>query len=211
MRRLGRLALAAGTLMLAACGSQAKTPTLAPAPARSLPTTSQTTPPSRPAATGTSTAPVTPSGGSEASSTRSAPEPAFASPPAQGEGLSAASATVRSLGYTPVSTSDYHPTQTLRVLTGTRAGSSDGHAQQAFFFVDGRYIGTDSREPSAMLTVVSQGDTEVTLAYALYRPGDAPCCPGAGQARVRFQLDNGKLAALDPIPPAHSSAGTSRK
>jgi hypothetical protein len=27
---------------------------------------------------------------------------------------------------------------------------------------------------------------------------------------VRFQLDNGKLTALDPIPPANSATGTSR-
>ena len=81
------------------------------------------------------------------------------------------------------------------MLIGTRNGSSDGHGQQAFFFVNGRYIGTDSKQPSASVHLVSQGDTEVTLAYSL---------SGARQATVRFQLNNGKLTPLDPIPPASS-------
>ena len=63
--------------------------------------------------------------------------------------LGAAVAVVRAHGYTPDDTSEYHPGQTLRVLVGTRTGSGDGYGQQAFFFVDGRYIGTDTKEPSA--------------------------------------------------------------
>ena len=111
------------------------------------------------------------------------------------EGLSAAEAVVQAKGFTVDATSDYHPNQTLRVLVGTRTGSAEGNGQQAFFFVDGRYIGTDAKQPSASVHVVSQGDTEVTLAYAL---------SGGGQATVRFQLNNGKLVPLGPIPSASS-------
>jgi len=97
------------------------------------------------------------------------------------------------------------------VLVGTRTGSGDGYGQQAFFFVNGRYIGTDAKTPSATLRVSSQNDTEVTLAYPLYRKTDALCCPGGGTAHVHFQLNNGKLMPLDPIPPASSSTGLSRQ
>jgi hypothetical protein len=93
------------------------------------------------------------------------------------------------------------------VLIGTRTG----FGEQAFFFVNGRYIGTDSTEPSATLHVVNQNDTEVTLAYPLYRKGVPLCCPGGGQAQVHFQLNNGKLVPLDPIPPASSTNGLSRQ
>ena len=55
---------------------------------------------------------------------------------------------------------------------GTRSGSADGYGQQVFFFVDGRFIGTDTKEPSASLKVISQNDTETVVAYRLYRPGD---------------------------------------
>jgi hypothetical protein len=89
--------------------------------------------------------------------------------------------------------------------------SSDGHGQQAFFFVNNGYIGTDAKEPSATVKVVSQSDTEVTLAYPLYRSSDPLCCPGGGQTTVTFQLNNGKLTPLGPIPPASSTTGLSRQ
>jgi hypothetical protein len=120
-------------------------------------------------------------------------------------------AVVKAHGYTPSDTSQYHPNQTLRVLVATRTGSADGYAQQAFFFVGDRYIGTDASAPSAGIRLVSQGDTEVALAYRLYRPGDPLCCARGGEATVRFQLNNGRLVALDPIPPVSSSTGTSRQ
>jgi hypothetical protein len=117
---------------------------------------------------------------------------------------------LRARGYTPNDVSQYHPTQTLRVLVGTRSGSADAHVQQAFFFLNGRYIGTDTSQPSATIHVVGQSDTEVTLAYALYRPHDALCCPSGGEAKVSFQLDNGMLAPMQAIPPASSATGLSR-
>ena len=165
-------------------------------------------------ATGTATQPTTSATGtSTPSRTRTAPAPAFAEKEkaATSEGLAAALAVVRAHEYVAKDTSDYHPRQTLRVLIGTGASSNDGYDKQAFFFVDGRYIGTDSSRPSAQVSVVSQSDTEVTLAYALYRPNDPLCCPGGGQAKVRFQLNNGQLQPLEEIPPVSSSAGLSRQ
>jgi hypothetical protein len=170
---------------------------------RSSATTPATTTPST-----TSSAPS--SGGTPAGTTRTAPEPAFTEHEQHGEGAAAATAVVRAHGYTPTDPSEYHSNQTLRVLVGTRTGSSDGHGQQAFFFVDGRYIGTDTKEPSASVRVVSQGDTEVTLSYPLYRSSDPLCCPSAGRATVRFQLNNGRLAPLEAIPPASSTSGLAR-
>ncbi len=103
------------------------------------------------------------------------------------------------------------PNTTLVRPSGCSSGPAPAPAtaigQQAFFFVDGRYIGTDAKEPSASVKVVSQSDTEVTLAYPLYRHSDPLCCPGGGQATVHFVLDNGRLQALDPIPPASSTHG----
>jgi hypothetical protein len=159
-----------------------------------------------PTSTGTST---TGAGGVEA--TRTSTAPAFTKQTAGAEGLGTALATVKAHGFTVGDTSEYHSAQTLRVLVGTRTGSGDGYGQQAFFFVGGRYIGTDASQPSANIKVVGQSDTEVTLAYPLYRPHDPLCCPGAGQATVHFQLNNGHLVPLDPIPPASSQTGTSRQ
>jgi hypothetical protein len=198
---------AVGTVaLLVGCGSGTKTVTVssAPAVAQTGATTTQ-------AAKMPTTATTTTGGESTTSgTTRGAPEPAFAQEKAAPEGATAAAAVVRSKGFTPNDTSQNHPNQALRVLVATRTGSGDGYAQQAFFFVNGRYIGTDTREPSATLRVVSQSDTEVTLAYPLYRKNDPLCCPGGGQATVHFQLNNGRLTALDPIPPVERSNGLSR-
>jgi len=207
------LALLLGTstaLLLAACGSATKTVSVAGSPPVSQTASTATHPPGT-----TSTASTTPAapavgsgGGTPApAGTRTAPEPAFTEKEDSAEGLSAATAVLRAKGFTPTSTSVYHPNQTLRVLIGTRSGSSDGYGQQAFFFVNGRYIGTDAKEPSATVGVISQSDTEVTLAYPLYRKGDALSGPSGGVAKVRFQLNNGQLEPLDPIPPATSATG----
>ncbi len=207
------LGLAAGSL-LAACGAQTRTVTVAGAPAVTQATAASTQTTATAATTtqtSTAPAPASAAGGTPApSTTRSAPEPAFTEHAAGAEGVGAATAAVRAHGYTPDNTSEYHPTQALRVLVGTRTGSTDGYDQQAFFFVNGRYIGTDAKEPSASVKVVSQNDTEVTLAYPLYRHGDPLCCPGGGQATVHFQLNNGRLTALGTIPPASSTDGLSR-
>jgi hypothetical protein len=96
------------------------------------------------------------------------------------------------------------------VLVGTRTGSGDGYGQQAFFFVNGRYIGTDTKDTSATVKVVSQSDTEVTLGYPLYRSSDPLSSPSGGEARVTFALNNGRLTPLGKIPPANSS-GLSRQ
>jgi hypothetical protein len=202
------LALGAGAgALIGGCGSSTKTvsdTSPPPSQAATQPTSSSST--AKPKVS------TQANGGTVAQgSTRSAPEPAFTRSQAPAEGASAATALVRAKGFTPNDTSQYRSNQTLRVLVGTRTGSGDGYGQQAFFFLNGRYLGTDAKQPSAKLRVASQSDTEVTLAYPLYRKNDPLCCPGGGTASVRFQLNNGRLTALDPIPPAQSSSGTSRQ
>jgi hypothetical protein len=198
---------------LGGCGSQTKTVTVAGAPAVTQSAATSTHTATTAPTTSTAPAPTTTAGGAAApSATHTAAEPAIAQPEAnsEAEGLDEAVAVLKAKGYTPNETSQYHSNQTLRVLVGTRAGSSDGYDQQAFFFVNDRYIGTDAKEPSATVKVVSQSDTEVTLAYPLYRQGDPLASPSGGQATVRFQLNDGKLTPLNPIPPASSATGLSR-
>ena len=207
MRRISHACtVGALTVVLLGCGSQTKTVTVASTPPAPATTSTAATVPttSSPKQTTTTSKSTTPS------STHTAPEPSFAEGESKAGGASAAAAVLEARGYTPNDTSEYHPEQTLQVLVGTRTGSGDGYGQQAFFFLDGRYLGTDTKEPSAKLKVVSQSDTEVAIAYPLYRSSDPLCCAGGGQRIVHFQLNDGKLAAMDAIPPAHSSTGVSR-
>lgn len=216
---------AAGGVLLGGCGGGTTTVTVPGAPAGAAGAqvrahTSSTASTASPSARTTATTGAGGSGaagtsGQPTSTTRTAPAPAFVhggSAEAAGSAeAKAAAAVLAAHGYTAGDLSQYHPGQTLRVLVGTRAGSTDGYNQLAFFFLGSRYLGTDSSQPSAAVRVVAQSDTEVTLAYALYRPHDTECCPSGGEARVRFQLDNGALVPLDPIPPAAASAALSRQ
>jgi hypothetical protein len=212
---LAALALGASSAVLGGCGSsQTKTVSVAGAPTltNTAPTTTTQSTPTTTATTTATTAPTGTAGGTAAPGpTHTASEPEFTQQESHAEGVSEAAAVLKARGYAPAETSQYHPNQTLRVLIGTKAGSSDGYDQQAFFFVGGRYIGTDTKEPSASVKVLSQSDTEVTLGYPLYRAGDPLASPSGGQATVHFQLNNGKLTALNPIPPASSTAGTARR
>lgn len=196
-------------LACAGCGSTTKTVSVSSAPA---PTSTTTTSSTSTTTTASSTS-VTSLPSSTTSATRTASAPAFTHPSdsTTSQDAAAAVAVVHAHGYTARESSQYHPNQTLGVLVGTRSGIGDGYRQQAFFFVNGRYLGTDSSQPSATLHVVSQSDTQVTLAYPLYKSHDALCCPSGGEARVTFQLNNGKLTPLQPIPPATSTGGLSRQ
>jgi len=210
--------LAAGfvcaALMGGCGGSSTKTVSVSSAPAETE-TIATATATKRTQTSTTSSTTSAATTGAGTSATRTASAPAFThqgGSEATPQGATAtAAAVVRARGYTPNDTSQYHPDQTLRVLVGTRTGSGDGYAQQAFFFVDGHYIGTDTSQPSASIKVVSQSDTEVTLAYPLYRAHDPLCCPSGGSATVNFQLNNGHLTPLQSIPPASSQAGLSRQ
>ena len=207
--------LAVGLLALSGCGSGGtKTVSVSgatPPGTTARHTTTTGTTPSSPKTTATTKTGTSTTAQGSAETTRTTTAPAFTKESTSTEGVNAAVAVVKAHGYTAGDTSDYRPDQTLRVLVGTRTGSGDGYGQQAFFFVGGRYLGTDTREPSASVKVVAQSDTEVTLAYPLYRPHDPLCCASGGQTTVRFQLNNGRLVPLGTIPPVSSQTGLSRQ
>jgi hypothetical protein len=204
-RHLPLLLMAAVVLATGGCGSSGtKTVSVSsalPSESATQRTTTTGTTKSSPTTTAPANTTTSTNGTGGVETTRTSSAPAFTKESASGEGLGAAVALVKARGYTAGETSTYRPEQTLRVLVGTRTGSSDGYGQQAFFFVDGRYIGTDTSEPSSSVKVVGQSDTEVTLAYPVYKTGD-PLSKPSGEKTVRFQLNNGRLLALGPIPAA---------
>jgi hypothetical protein len=104
---------------------------------------------------------------------------------------------------------DYRPDQALKVLIGIRRMAL--RAEQAFFFVGDRFIGTDTAEPSGAIEVLAQSDTQITLGYGLYRPGDALCCASAGVARVTYVWNGTRLVPRGAIPTADPGASVSRR
>jgi hypothetical protein len=118
---------------------------------------------------------------------------------AQRRQRAAAAAVLRDQGYRPQRLAAYDPSHTLRVLIGRRDGG-----QRAFFFVRGRYIGTDATTDSSRMRLLGTGERSVTVSYRLFARGDQSCCPTGGSVRVRFRWDGKALSPDNAIPPASS-------
>jgi LppP/LprE lipoprotein len=164
--------------------------------------------------TQTVTAPATTSTGSGTSAGSGAATGTTPAPPPNPNAplsLHAAEQTLDARGFATLTERDFRPGQRLKVLVGVRRGSADARTQQAFFFVGDRFIGTDTADTSAGISVVDQGDDHVTLDYALYKPSDALCCPSAGSAQVTYRWDGTRLLPQGAIPPSASGAAASRR
>ncbi|TMK40108.1 MAG: LppP/LprE family lipoprotein [Actinobacteria bacterium] len=202
---LGAVAALLATTATGCGSSSSSSHTKSTATAATGPTAATTatgpTAPSRP-----HTTPTAPSG----AGTGGTPAPSTGGG-AVAHGRSAAIALVARQGYSVTDPSTYRSDQTLRVLVGATGKKMTGRVQRAFFFVNDRYLGTDTSAPSAGITVAGQDDTSVTLSYRLFRPSDPLCCPSGGRRSVRFVLDNGELAPSRPIPPADPRAALSRR
>lgn len=108
-------------------------------------------------------------------------------------------------GYDVADPSTYDSEQTLNAVIGVNTDSVTGRNDLAFFFVNGKYIGTDTQDESAEIKFKGSAGDTVTLAYTLFRQSDPGCCPTGGSQSVRYQWDGEELVPLDPIPPMYSS------
>ncbi|MGV0791185.1 LppP/LprE family lipoprotein [Mycolicibacterium sp. XJ1819] len=79
------------------------------------------------------------------------------------------------------------------------SGDASDSPQQVLFFDRGSPVGTPTPDPRPYLTVTTVGDDTVAVGYQ-WRQGDEPACCPTGVGSARFQVDNGELKALDPIP-----------
>jgi LppP/LprE lipoprotein len=149
---------------------------------------------------------VSPSTSGGAAGTTTATAPPAANPP-----VAEAVADVKAKGYAVADTGTYDPEQRLSVLIGVLKGSADGTAQKAFFFADGRLIGTDTADVSANVQVATQSADEIGLRYSLYKGKDPQCCPTDGAVIVDYSWDGTSLKPLQAIPPSSISADGSRR
>jgi hypothetical protein len=187
-------ALAALVLLaLAGCGGGA--PTVA-----SSRTATVTRTVTAPATSGTTTS------GTASGTTAAQPPP----DPNASLSLNAAEQTLDARGYAALTERDWRPDQPLKVLLGVRRGSGP-RAEQAFFFVGDRFIGTDTQDPSGQLEVAAQGGDSITRGYGVYRPSDAIDGPSGGSAQVTYRWTGTRLVPQDPIPTAAPEAPLSRR
>ncbi len=195
-RRRAPLA-ALALLLLAGCGGGSHTTAAVTAPM----TVTRTV-------TSQGSTPPTTSAGTTTGSGTTAPAPPNPNAPLT---LRTAEQTLNARGFATLTERDFRPDQPLKVLVGVRRGSADARTQQAFFFVGDRFIGTDTADTSAGISVVDQSADHVTLAYELYKPADAMCCPSAGMGQVTFRWNGTRLVPQGTIPASQSSAAGSRR
>ncbi len=86
-----------------------------------------------------------------------------------------------------------------RAAAAVRIGGASGPVK-AFFFGDGKFLGTDTPDGSGGLSAKRGNGSEVVLSYPIYDAGAPQCCPSRTQD-VRFSWTAGQLDVLDPIPP----------
>jgi len=134
------------------------------------------------------------------------PTPATSSPPPAAENtteLTTAQDAVTARGFTPKGTADFLDSwpSGLHAIVAKDNARADGYAQRAFFFVHGRFVGTDQKEPSATVKLAWRSDNTIALSYAAYKTGEKLCCPTGGAIIVRYKWNGTRLKALDPIPP----------
>src|SRR5262245_32059894 len=84
------------------------------------------------------------------------------------------------------------------VVTSGDASDSPG---QVLFFDRKSPIGTPTPDPRPYITIMSTGNDTAAVQYQ-WRQGQEPACCPTGVATVRFEIVDGKLKALDPIPNA---------
>ncbi|ONH56221.1 serine/threonine protein kinase [Frankia sp. CcI49] len=108
-----------------------------------------------------------------------------------------AASVVRREGYTPDMAS-YDPQRTLNLVRATR-GDRGRHEETAFVFADGKYLGTDTRDPSTSISVEPLSSVEAEVTYRTYPAGGST---PTGSAVVRFRWDGTKLRTDGQFPPA---------
>ena len=74
--------------------------------------------------------------------------------------------------------------------------------QQVLFFDRNTPLGPATPQPRPYINVTNTGDDTVTVQYQ-WLVGDEPSCCPTGIGTVRFRIgDDGKLQAVDPLPPS---------
>jgi serine/threonine protein kinase len=109
-------------------------------------------------------------------------------------------AVLNNLGYQPVDVPPaWDASGPLNVIIATPVGFADG-GERAFFFANGKYIGSDTEDTSASITASRPSGDLILIHYALYNTGDPRCCPTGGVDSVRFYWTGTHLVVLEPIP-----------
>jgi hypothetical protein len=113
-------------------------------------------------------------------------------------------AVIRAHGYDPVTWTQHthdgpvHTPDgfghTLYAWVAICHSSGDGYCQKVFFFIDTRFVGTDTSKPSPqILRLAARGTGVIAVTYAYYRKNDPLCCPTGHPFTITFHWTGQRL------------------
>ncbi len=79
------------------------------------------------------------------------------------------------------------------------SGDAADSPQQVVFFDRNTAIGSPTPDPRPYISVAPLGKSTASVQYQWRQNQEPACCP-TGIGSMRVKIDNGKLAAMDPIP-----------
>lgn len=124
-------------------------------------------------------------------------------------------ALIRTKGYTVSGTI---PNATVKTASGATLSAwlgitgNDGYNQFVFFFLDGKYLGTDTMKPSIEITSVMPRGHGITVTYPVYTSHDSFADPTGTPVAITYTWTGNRLVPNKPHPKefqASSTAGLS--
>ena len=89
--------------------------------------------------------------------------------------------------------------ETLSAWIGVRM-SSDGYNQFVFFFLNGKYLGTDTANPSLNITSAKAVGNSIAVTYAVYKKSDSYADPTGTPVTITYTWNGSKLVPNKPYP-----------
>lgn len=112
---------------------------------------------------------------------------------------------IKKKGYSPIR-------KTPNAITQTRSGdtlaawitiaiqSQDGYNQLVFFFLNGKYLGTDTTKPSAEITSVKAAGNGIAVTYPVYEKNDSFSNPTGEPVTITYTWNGSELVPNKPYP-----------
>lgn len=103
-------------------------------------------------------------------------------------------------GTTPTATVKTTSGDTLTAWITTATQSQDGHNHLVFFFLNGKYIGTDTTKPSLEITSAKAAGNGIAVTYPVYKKSDSFANPTGTSVTITYTWNGSKLVANKVYP-----------
>ena len=91
----------------------------------------------------------------------------------------------------------------LSAQKGVCRETANDRCQLVFIFLDNRFLGTDTLNPSQGITnIAAAGIGRLNITYANYAQGDPGCCPSLPPVTITYTWDGARLNPSG-TPPGH--------